>query len=74
LNGLKALVIQAPFESDLGNIIQIARSEGMKIFHNPSKIRVFDVIRTSYGFIAVVQNGDGCISDKQEENARSKTT
>ncbi len=73
MNGLKALVINAPFETDLGNIVQIARAEGSKIFHNPEKIKVFDIIKTSYGFVVVVQNGNGCIPEKQEDNAGTTT-
>jgi len=49
LSGLKALVIEAPFETDLGNIVQIARAEGMKIFRCPNKIRVVEAIRSTNG-------------------------
>lgn len=68
MNGLKALVIQAPFESDLGNIVQISRAEGMKIFHNPSKIKVVEAIHSSNGYwIVVVQNGEGSISESTKD-------
>ena len=54
MNGLKALVIQAPFETDLGNIIQIARAEGMKIFRLPDKIKVVEAIHSTNGYWVVV--------------------
>ena len=69
MNGLKALVIQAPFETDMGNIIQIARSEGMKIFHNPSKIKVVEATHSANGYwVVVVQNGEGSISESKKMN------
>jgi len=67
MNGLKALVLQMPFETDMGNIISVARAEGMKIFHNATKIKVLDIIKTSYGFVVVVQNGNGCIPESQSK-------
>lgn len=66
MNHLKCLVINAPFECDLSNIIQIARAEGMKLYRNPQKIKVLDVINRSYGWLVVVQNGDGCISEEKK--------
>jgi hypothetical protein len=65
MNHAKALVIQASFETDLGNIVQIARAEGMKLYKTPSKIKVLDIIRREYGWIVVVQNGEGCISESK---------
>ena len=53
---LKSLVIRAPFEVDIGNIVQIARAEAEKIFRNPLKIQVVDIIRRDYGWVVVVQN------------------
>ena len=67
MNGLKALVISAPFETDLGNIVQIARAEGAKIFHNPDKIKVFDIIKKEYGYVVVVQNANGCIRESKSK-------
>lgn len=68
MSGLKALVIEAPFETDLGNIVQIARAEGMKIFRCPNKIRVVEAIRSTNGYwVAVVQNGNGCISEQTKK-------
>jgi len=56
MGNLKALVVKMPFEKDLGNVIQVARAEGKKIFRNADKIVVLDVIRRDYGWIVVVQN------------------
>jgi hypothetical protein len=64
MNHMKALVIQMPFEVDLHNVIQVARAEGMKLYKDPGKIKVLDVINRPYGWIVVVQNGEGSISDK----------
>lgn len=59
---LKALVVKMPFEKDLGNVIAVARAEGMKIFHNPGKVVVVDIVRREYGWIVVVvQTGDSGI-------------
>jgi len=64
LKGVKALIIQKPYEADLGNVIQIARAEAMKIFRKPNKIKVVDVLKWyPHGWIVVVQNGDGSISE-----------
>ncbi len=63
MDGLKALVIQMPYETDLGDLVQVARAEAMKIFHKPNKIKVLELIRFQHGWIAVVQNGDGRISE-----------
>jgi len=68
MSKLKALVIKMPFEKDLGNVIQVARAEGMKLFRKPEKIMVVDLVRRDYGYIVVVRNGDGCISEKVKEN------
>ena len=65
MKGVKALIIQMPYESDFHNIVSVARAEGMKLFHNTDKIKVVDVLKWyPHGWIAVVQNGDGCISEK----------
>jgi len=66
LDHMKALIIQMPFEVDMGNIVQVARAEGMKLYRVPGKIKVLDVINRPYGWIVVVvQNGDGCISEEK---------
>lgn len=64
-NNLKALIIQPKPDSDVNDIAQIAKAEGMKIFLYPNKIRVLEILHSKLGFdIAVVQNGDGCIPEK----------
>jgi len=65
MKGVKALIIQKRYGADLGNVLQIARSEAMKIFHKPNKITVVDVIHKNYGWIVVVQNGEGSISENR---------
>ena len=67
MNHAKALIIQTPFETDIGNVVQIARAEGMKLFHEPGKIKVLDVINRPYGWLVVVQNGDGCIPESKSK-------
>jgi len=65
MKGVKALVVQMPYEADLHNVISVARSEGMKLFHNADKVKVVDVLKWyPHGWIVVVQNGDGSISEK----------
>jgi adenosylmethionine-8-amino-7-oxononanoate aminotransferase len=64
MNNVKALVIQMPLEVDLHNVIQVARAEGMKLYKTPGKIKVLDMVSRPYGWIVVVQNGDGCISEQ----------
>jgi hypothetical protein len=44
MNCIKALIIQMPSEVDLHNVIQVARAEGMKLYRDPGKIKVLDVI------------------------------
>jgi hypothetical protein len=69
MKDVKALIVQMPYENDLTNVIQVARAEGMKLFHNSNKIRVVDVLKWyPHGWIVVVQNGDGCISEKKKMN------
>lgn len=64
-NNRKALIIQTKPDSDLGDILQIARSEGHRLFRNPCKITVLEVLHSKYGEIAVVQNSEGCIRDEK---------
>ena len=64
MRGVKALIVQMPYEVDLHNVISVARSEGMKLFHNADKIKVVDVMKwVPHGWIVVVQNGDRSISE-----------
>jgi len=37
----------------------------MKIFKNPGKIKVLDVLSSRFGYVLVVQNSDGCIAEKK---------
>lgn len=61
----KAVIVQMPYEVDLHNVIQVARAEGKKLYRNPCKIMVLDVLKWyPHGWIVVVQNGDGCISQQ----------
>ena len=67
MRAVKALIVQMPYEVEMGNVIQVARAEAIKLFHKPDKIRVLDVLKWyPHGWIVVVQNGDGCISEKKE--------
>jgi len=64
VKGVKALIVQMPYEADLHNVISVARAEGMKLFHKPKKLKVVDVLKWyPHGWIVVVQNGDGSISE-----------
>lgn len=60
----KAVIVRMPYETDLTNVIQVARAEGMKLYRHPDKIKVVDLLKwPPHGWIVVVQNGDGCISE-----------
>lgn len=64
MRDVKALIVQLSYEADLHNVIQVARAEAMKIFRKPSKIKVVDLLKWSpHGWIVVVQNGEGSISE-----------
>lgn len=68
MSNIKALIIQPKPNGDLGDILQIARAESAKIFYNPKKIKVLEILHSRYGEIAVVQNSDGCIAEKSNMN------
>lgn len=60
----KAVIVRMPYETDLHNVIQVARAEGMKLYRHPEHIKVVDVLKWyPHGWIVVVQNGDGCNSE-----------
>lgn len=60
MRGIKPLLIQLPFETDIGNVIQIARSEAQKVL-NCEKVKIYDVIRWyPHGWVVMCENGDGC--------------
>lgn len=68
MKGVKALIIQKSYKADLGHVIQIARAEAMKAFYKPGKIKVVDVVKwPPHGWIMVVQNGEGCISEDMKK-------
>jgi len=52
---LKALVVRVPAGADVGDVLQIARAEGMKIFRGKAKVEVVDLIRRDYGWVVVVR-------------------
>lgn len=55
----KAVIVRMPYETDLHNVIQVARAEGMKLYKHPAKIKVVDVLKWyPHGWIVVVQNHD----------------
>ena len=64
-SNIKALIVQVSDGKDLGDILQIGRAEAMRIFRNPSKIKVLYHASCPFGEILVVQNGDGCISEQK---------
>lgn len=33
----KAIIVRMPYETDLHNVIQVARAEGMKLYKNPER-------------------------------------
>ena len=65
-NNLKALLVRSNGKQDVNDILQIGKSEASRIFHNkPSDNKVVEVLNSKFGTVLVVQNGDGCISDKK---------
>ena len=44
MNSVKALIVQAAPDKDLGDVLQIGRAEAMHLFKNPGKIKVLDFI------------------------------
>lgn len=65
---LKALLIKMKPNMDIGDVVQIAKAEGSKLFHKPNRVSVVDLLRSPYGVIAVVQSLDGC-SQKNRSKA-----
>jgi hypothetical protein len=68
MNNIKALIVQVNDGKDLGDVLQIGRAEAMKLYRDPHKIKVLDVINRPYGWLVVVQNTDGCISESKKMN------
>ena len=56
---VKVLLIRPPRRRsvDMGDILKIARSEGKRLFKTHENVRVIDLIRCSYGVVALVQQG-----------------
>jgi len=67
VNGLKALLIQPDGSQDIGDVIQIAKKEGARLFYKSGKIKVLEVVHSRYGEVVVVQNGNGCISEQTKK-------
>lgn len=67
MNRFKALIVQTNGTKDLGDILQIARAEAMKLFRNPCKIQVVFHTSSPYGEILVVQNTEGCIGESKSK-------
>jgi hypothetical protein len=55
----KAILVRLPPEGDMGDLVQIARAEGKKLFHG-STVRVVETFRTGKPdeWVAVIQNSD----------------
>ena len=53
----KAIVVRLPPEGDMGDLVQIARAEGQKLFHG-NKVKVVEAIRTGKNdeWVAVIQS------------------
>lgn len=56
----KALLIQTNSNMDMSDVLQIAKTEGSKLFRKPNRIKVLDILRSPYGLVAVVQKLNGC--------------
>lgn len=64
----KTIIVRMPYETDLHNVIQVARAEGMKLYKQPGKIKVVDVLKWyPHGWIVVVQNGSGSSPENGKE-------
>lgn len=64
----KTVIVRMPYKTDLHNVIQVARAEGMKLYKNPTKIKVVDVLKWyPHGWIVVVQNGEGSIPENSKK-------
>jgi hypothetical protein len=57
-SNLKALLIRNNTDKDLGDILQIGRSEAYRIFRNPGKVKVVEVLNSKFGTVLVVQNSE----------------
>ena len=63
----KALLIRINPNMDIGDVVQVARAEGKKIFKTRKNVKVVDVMRRSeYEFVAIVQAPEGVSGRKAE--------
>jgi hypothetical protein len=72
----KAIVVRLPPEGDMGDLVQIARAEGSKLFHG-EKVKVVEAYRTSQNseWIAVVQTcGDLCSNTPKKQTPTKDST
>jgi hypothetical protein len=67
---LKALVLRDDKNAlkDLGDVLAVARSQAKRVLRTHSEVRVVDLIRASYGWIAVFE-----APKKVEADARGRT-
>jgi len=54
---MKALLIPISPSKDLGDVLQIARSEGKRLFKTRENVKVVWAHDTPYGWVVVVQLG-----------------
>jgi hypothetical protein len=67
----KAIVVRLPPEGDIGDLVQIARAEGKRLFHG-KRVKVVEAFRTGKNgeWVAVVQNWE-IVSESRIEIERS---
>ena len=53
---IKALVIRTKDGMDIGDVLQIAKSEANRLFKNSNKISIIDLMKRPYGVVVVVQD------------------
>jgi len=52
----KALLIRVNPKMDIGDVVQVARAEGKKLFNTSRNVKVVDVMRRNeYEFVVIVQ-------------------
>ena len=69
----KVFLVHPPLDKrdwDLGDVLAIARSEGKKLLRTQERVRVLELERKEYGYIAFVVKA-GC-SDSLEVNEKIK--
>jgi len=63
MKNIKPLLLQVPYESDMGTVLQIARSEAQKVLRC-EKVKVVDLIKWEHGWIAMCINNDGSSNEQ----------